>query len=192
MARTGRPKALLELTSDEREQLQRWARRRSSAQALALRSRIVLECAEGMPNKEVAARLGVSQPTVGKWRSRFLELRLEGLEEDPGPGSSSSAPRACRTRKSRPDWESRSRLSVNGGAVSWNSGWTAWRMIHVPDGFHQSPRSRWKRSWSTPWNPPRRTRLTGLAGPWLRNPGFPRQQSDGSGTLSSSNRTAPM
>src|SRR5664280_409858 len=86
MARTGRPKALLELTSDEREQLQRWARRRSSAQALALRSRIVLECAEGMPNKEVAARLGVSQPTVGKWRSRFLELRLDGLEDDPRPG----------------------------------------------------------------------------------------------------------
>src|SRR5664279_2799690 len=86
MARTGRPKALLELTSDEREQLQRWARRRSSAQALALRSRIVLECAEGMPNKEVAARLGVSQPTVGKWRARFLELRLDGLEDDPRPG----------------------------------------------------------------------------------------------------------
>ena len=77
---------MLELTSDEREQLQRWARRRSSAQALALRSRIVLECAEGTPNKEVAARLGVSQPTVGKWRSRFLELGLDGLEDDPRPG----------------------------------------------------------------------------------------------------------
>jgi transposase len=63
-----------------------WARRRSSAQALALRSRIVLGCAEGLPNKEVAARLGVSQPTVGKWRSRFLELRLDGLDDDPRPG----------------------------------------------------------------------------------------------------------
>ena len=86
MARTGRPKALLELTSDEEEQLQRWARRRSSAQALALRSRIILECAQGLPNKEVAALLGVSQPTVGKWRNRFLELRLDGLEDDPRPG----------------------------------------------------------------------------------------------------------
>ncbi len=86
MARTGRPKAKLELTSAEREQLERWARRRSSSQALALRSRIVLECAEGVPNKEVAARLGVSQPTVGKWRSRFLELRLDGLADDPRPG----------------------------------------------------------------------------------------------------------
>ncbi len=86
MARTGRPKAKLELTSAEREQLERWARRRSSSQALAPRSRIVLECAEGVPNKEVAARLGVSQPTVGKWRSRFLELRLDGLADDPRPG----------------------------------------------------------------------------------------------------------
>lgn len=62
---------MLELTSDEREQLQRWAGRRSLAQALALRSRIVLECAEGVPNKEVAARLGVSQPTVGKMTELF-------------------------------------------------------------------------------------------------------------------------
>jgi transposase len=86
MARTGRPKALLELTSDERELLERWARRRKSSQSLALRSRIVLGCAEGLPNKEVAAREGVSQPTVGKWRTRFLELRLDGLEDDPRPG----------------------------------------------------------------------------------------------------------
>src|SRR6478752_881882 len=86
MPRTGRPKALLELTSEEREQLERWARRRSSAQSLALRSRIVLGCADGLANTEVAAREGVSQPTVGKWRSRFLELRLDGLGDDPRPG----------------------------------------------------------------------------------------------------------
>jgi transposase len=86
MPRTGRPKATLELTDDEREQLRRWARRRSSAQALALRSRIVLGCAEGLTNKDVAAREGVSQPTVGKWRSRFVELRLDGLADDPRPG----------------------------------------------------------------------------------------------------------
>jgi transposase len=86
MARTGRPKALLELTSEERDQLTRWARRRSSSQALALRSRIVLACAEGLDNKAVGARERVSQPTVGKWRRRFVELRLDGLVDEPRPG----------------------------------------------------------------------------------------------------------
>ena len=83
---TGRPKALLELTSDEAEQLERWVRRRKSAQALALRSRIVLACATGLTNKEVAAQLGVSMPTVGKWRSRFVESRLDGLVDEPRSG----------------------------------------------------------------------------------------------------------
>ncbi len=83
---TGRPKALLELTSDEDEQLERWVRRRKSAQALALRSRIVLACATGLTNKEVAAQLGVSMPTVGKWRSRFVESRLDGLVDEPRSG----------------------------------------------------------------------------------------------------------
>jgi DNA-binding CsgD family transcriptional regulator len=73
MPRTGRPKAELVLTDDEREQLLRWSRRRKSSQALALRSRIVLACAEGADNKAVAASLGCSAATVGKWRSRFVE-----------------------------------------------------------------------------------------------------------------------
>ena len=77
---------MLELTSDEREQLERWVRRRKSAQALALRSRIVLACSTGLTNKEVAVQLGVSMPTVGKWRSRFVELRLDGLVDEPRPG----------------------------------------------------------------------------------------------------------
>ncbi len=74
----GRPKAVLELTEQERDQLQRWARRRTSSQALALRSRIVLACASGSDNKTVAAELKCSQATVGKWRGRFVEGRLEG------------------------------------------------------------------------------------------------------------------
>jgi transposase/transposase-like protein len=86
MPRTGRPKAVLELTDEEREQLVRWERRRKSSQALALRSRIVLACAEGRANKEVAQACGVSEATVGKWRRRFCEARLDGLSDDPRPG----------------------------------------------------------------------------------------------------------
>jgi len=69
VARTGRPKAELVLTDDERETLSRWARRRTSSQALALRCRIVLECATGAMNRDVAALLGVEEHTVGKWRA---------------------------------------------------------------------------------------------------------------------------
>jgi transposase len=91
MSRTGRPKAELTLTGDERAQLQRWARRATSAQALALRSRIVLGCATpGVSNKQVAADLGCSEPTVGKWRRRFVERRLEGLVDEDRPGRPSS------------------------------------------------------------------------------------------------------
>jgi transposase len=86
MPRTGRPKASLELTAGEREQLRRWSGRATSAQALALRSKIVLACASGLDNKQVAAQLGVAAATVGKWRARFVELRLDGLGDDPRPG----------------------------------------------------------------------------------------------------------
>lgn len=86
MARTGRPKAELILTDEEREQLARWTRRRKSSQALALRSRIVLACGDGLSNKDVALLVGCSAPTVTKWRSRFVEARLDGLVDDPRPG----------------------------------------------------------------------------------------------------------
>jgi transposase len=90
MATRGRPRADLVLSDDERVMLDRWSRRAKSAQALALRCRIVLACAEGLSNVEVADRLSVNRMTVGKWRSRFLAARLEGLLDEDRPGRPAS------------------------------------------------------------------------------------------------------
>jgi transposase len=77
---------LIELSDDERARLEAWSRRRTTAQALALRSRIVLAAADGLPNGEIAERERVSRPTITKWRNRFAERRLEGLLDEPRPG----------------------------------------------------------------------------------------------------------
>jgi len=82
----GRPVAAVELSEDERTKLGELARRRKTGQAMALRARIILECARGSTNGEVADKLAVSMPTVGKWRSRFAENRLAGLADAPRPG----------------------------------------------------------------------------------------------------------
>ena len=87
MNKGGRPKPLLSLTDDERQKLETWANRPKSTQRLATRARIVLACAEGLDNKDVAARLDINIATVGKWRRRFLDLRLDGLADEPRPGA---------------------------------------------------------------------------------------------------------
>src|SRR4051795_9583446 len=78
--------AAVQLSDEERACLEAWSRRRKTAQALALRSRIVLAAAEGAANYEIAERFGISRPTVTKWRNRFAERRLEGLLDEPRPG----------------------------------------------------------------------------------------------------------
>ena len=82
----GRPIPPLHLSSDERESLERWKRRPTTAQALALRSRIILRCSEGKTNTVVAGEIGLAKQTVGKWRARFIERRLDGLLDEPRPG----------------------------------------------------------------------------------------------------------
>jgi transposase len=77
----------LTLTDPEREMLQRWTRRPTTAQALAQRARVILECAADETNTRVARKLRLTKQTVGKWRSRFLAKRLDGLLDDPRPGA---------------------------------------------------------------------------------------------------------
>jgi len=83
----GRPVPILSLSTQEQETLLRWAGRRKTAQDLALRARIVLACAQGKSNTVVSRSLGLSQPTVGKWRGRFVGRRLDGLLDEPRPGA---------------------------------------------------------------------------------------------------------
>src|SRR3954470_23966764 len=83
----GRPKPPLTLSDDERQKLRTWESRPTSTQRCAPRARIVLACAEGLDNQAVAARLRVNTVTVGKWRKRFLDDRLEGLTDEPRPGA---------------------------------------------------------------------------------------------------------
>jgi transposase len=82
----GRPKAELTLSGEERAALEEWVRRRSTPQAWALRCRIVLACAEGVSNKDVAAQLGSTPQAVGRWRARFVQYRIAGLGDMPRPG----------------------------------------------------------------------------------------------------------
>ncbi len=139
------------LSDDERETLERWARRPKSAQALALRCRIVLACADGGYMIEVAERLEVNPHTVGKWRRRFLADRLEGLHDEPRPG----APRTVsdddveavivKTLEETPvdatHWSTRSMAKATGMSQSAvNRIWRAFGLKpHLVDTFKLSP-----------------------------------------------------
>ena len=151
MAERGRPKAELVLSDNERETLERWARRPKSAQALALRCRVVLECASGLTNREVSRRIGVSEPTVSKWRRRFVTKRLEGLHDEARPG----VPRSItddhvealivatleQTPTDATHWSTRSMAKATGMSQSAVS--RIWRAFglkpHLVDSFKLSP-----------------------------------------------------
>ena len=151
MARPGTHRAEVVLSEDERDMLERWARRPSSAQALAMRCRVVLACAEGGSDGEVAARLGVHRMTVGKWRNRFVADRLDGLHDEPRPG----APRTVsdddvervivktleETPREATHWSTRSMAAATGMSQSAIS--RIWRAFglkpHLVDEFKLSP-----------------------------------------------------
>ena len=122
--RQGRPIPPVILSSEEREALERWRRRHSTSQALALRARIVLGCADGATNTAIAKELRLTKQTVGKWRSRFLVRRLDGLLDEPRPGAPRSISDAevervvVRTLESKPKdathWSTRSLAKASG------------------------------------------------------------------------------
>ena len=151
MQQPGHSRTPLVLTDDERVTLERWARRPKSAQSLAMRCRIVLACSQGGTNTKVAQDLGLNRDTVGKWRRRFSELRLDGLHDEPRPG----APRTIsdddverlimRTLESTPSdathWSTRSMAAATGMSQSAVS--RIWRAFglkpHLVDSFKLSP-----------------------------------------------------
>src|SRR5918998_1644125 len=144
-------RAEIVLTGEEREVLERWARRPTSAQALALRCRIVLAAADGEQSKEIAARLGCNKSTVGRWRGRFARRGIDGLHDEPRPGK----PRSIgdddiervivKTLEEQPPnathWSTRSMAEATGMSQSAIS--RIWRAFglkpHLVDSFKLSP-----------------------------------------------------
>ena len=99
---TGRPIPALILNQEERVTLERWARRPKTAQALAQRARIILGCSSGKSNSRVAEQMHITKQCVGKWRSRFLAKRLDGLLDEPRPGAPRAPPERARPRRRSP------------------------------------------------------------------------------------------
>ena len=130
--RTGRPTPAIVLTAEERETLEQWARRPTTAQALAQRARIVLACATGKTNGHIAAAAGVTRQTVGRWRTRFARKRLNGLLDEPRPGAPRTIMDADVERVLRLTLESTPRE-----ATHWST-----RAMAVRSGLSQSAISR--------------------------------------------------
>ena len=120
------------LSQDERHTLENWAKRRRTAQGLALRARIVLACAEGGSNLAVAARLGVSRNTVSMRRARFLARRLDGLGDEPRPG----VPRTITDAKVE-EVAVRTLEEVPEGAAHWSKREMARRVGISPTSVHR-------------------------------------------------------
>lgn len=114
--RTGRPVPALLLKKIERQGLEAWARQSESSPALALRARMILLCAAGRSNTEVAAALGLTTQTVGKWRQRFVTKRLDGLLDEPRAGTSRRLSEADVDRVLALTLE-----SAPGGAPQWST-----------------------------------------------------------------------
>ncbi len=132
------------LSEAERRTLENWAKRRKTAQGLALRARIVLACADGGPNIAVAARLGVSRATVRKWRTRFLARRLDGLGDEPRPG----VPRTI-TDAQVEEVVVRTLEEVPEGATHWSKRELARRVGISPTSVHRIWRAFGLQPWRT-------------------------------------------
>ena len=144
-------RVVVTLTAEERETLERWARRPKSAQALALRCRIVLAAADGEHSNDIAARLGCCSSTVGKWRGRFARQGLDGLHDEPRPGKPRSVTDddvervVVKTLEEKPTnathWSTRSMAEATGMSQTTVS--RIWRAFgfkpHQVDTFKLSP-----------------------------------------------------
>lgn len=148
--REGRPKEQLILTAEEHDKLAMLARRPKSDQRTALRARIVLDCASGLNNKQVAYKRAINVTTVGKWRQRFVEHRLSGLGDAPRPGQPRKITDAqveavvTRTLETLPKdathWSTRTMAQASG--LSQNAIVRIWRAFglkpHLQDNFKLS------------------------------------------------------
>jgi transposase len=134
----------LVLSEAERRTLENWAKRRKTAQGLALRARIVLACAEGRSNTAVAARLWVSRVTVTKWRARFLAKRLDGLGDERRPG----VPRTI-TDAQVEEVVVRTLEEVPGGATHWSKRELARQVGISPTSMHRIWRAFGLQPWRT-------------------------------------------
>lgn len=144
-----RPIAIIEMTPEEEKELRRRVRARSSSQRDSLRAAIILRCAEGVRQKDVARELGVSTPCVNKWSQRFARAGLAGLTEKAGRGRKPSIPaetvarvitEAGKKPKAKTRWSTRSMAKAVG--ISQSSVHRIWKANdlkpHVTEGFKLS------------------------------------------------------